>query len=281
MLLLVASSYADLGNAINQKMRAASGSGPAEASSYTAFEVLPFIGKPVMAVADIKISMDHVLDGQAPGLIIFTSGTSGPPKGAVKKRSFLYTNARAIAEWYGISDTDVVQHLLPVHHATGVGVTFMPYILSGACIEFDARGFNAEAVWERWRKGGISVFSGVPTMYVRLMRHFQEIITKTKSPSEIQEYVKAAQSLRVMMSGSAALPRPLQKKWVALLAGKRILERYGSSEFSSVFSSEPGDSDIPDVRAFSHPPVQVSGIDVKKTGLRRQDFPSSGREIIE
>lgn len=202
-----------------------------------------------MAVVDVKISVDHILDVQAPGLIIFTSGTSGPPKAAVKKRSFLYTNALAIAEWYGISQDDVVLHLLPVHHATGVGVTFMPYILSGACIEFDARGFNAEAVWERWRRGGISVFSGVPTMYVRLMRHLEEIITQTRSASEIQQYVDASRSLRVMMSGSAALPRPLQKKWVNLLAGKRILERYGSTEFSSVFSSEPGDSNNPDVGA--------------------------------
>lgn len=216
--------------------------------NFFSLEILPLICQSPIPVSQILISADHFLDYNAAGFVIFTSGTSGPPKGVSKRRAFLDTASTAIAQWYQLRYDDVVLHTLPVHHATGIGVTFMPYLLSGACIEFSSSGFDPAQIWERWRQGGLTVFSGVPTMYMRLMRYFEQNISK-RSPKEVESYTSAARSFRLMMSGSAALPQPLQLKWIKVLNGKRILERYGATEFSSIFSVKPGDSNNPDVSA--------------------------------
>ncbi|KAJ4854632.1 AMP-binding enzyme domain-containing protein [Trichoderma breve] len=200
-------------------------------SNFVSMEILQQICKPPLPASNIIISSDHHLNYHGAGLVIFTSGTSGPPKGAVKERSFLDTNAQAVAQWYNLQESDVVLHTLPVHHATG--------------IKFQSSGFHPDQIWERWRQGGLTVFSGVPTMYMRLMKYFEENISK-KSSTDSQGYVRAAKSFRLMMSGSAALPFSLQSKWIKLLDGKRILERYGATEFGSVFSVKPGDSNNPD-----------------------------------
>lgn len=219
------------------------------------------------------ISGDFLLDYYGTGLVIFTSGTSGPPKGVAKRRAFLDGAASIIAQWYQIKDSDVVLHTLPVHHATGIGVTFLPYLLSGATIEFHSSGFDPAVIWERWRRGGLTVFSGVPTMYMRLMRYFEEKLSQ-QSPEEVASYVNAARSFRLMKSGSAALPQPLQLKWIKLLGGKRILERYGATEFSSVFSVKPGDSKNPDVSLQSQILIYLHA-DTPCTGIRGQSFSRS------
>lgn len=120
----------------------------------------------------------------------------------------------------------------------------MPFLLAGATIEFQSSGFNPAQIWERWRKGGLTVFSGVPTMYLRLMKHYEEVLSQR---DDVSEYASAAGAFRLMISGSAALPFSLQVRWQSLLQGKRILERYGATEFGSVFSVRPGDMNNPDV----------------------------------
>lgn len=226
-------------------------------SGFVSFKIRPHIYKPQIPIKDVIISSDHFLDYHGAGLVIFTSGTSGPPKGAVKRRSFLDTNAQSIAQWYHLEEMDVILHTLPVHHATGIGMSFMPFLLAGSCIEFQSSGFNPAQIWERWKQGGLSVFSGVPTMYMRLMMYFDETVSKLPA-EEAQVYIDAARSFRLMMSGSAALPFTLQSKWIKLLGGRRILERYGATEFSSVFSVRPGDSNNPDVNIPSYALLQVT-----------------------
>ena len=144
-------------------------------------------------------------------------------------------------------------HVLPVHHATGISVTFLGPLVSGARIEFGASSagwrFSPGAMWERWlRGGGLTVFSGVPTMYQRMMRHYQDEIVPNSTPEVIESYRDAARSFRLLLCGTSALPHSLQAKWAELLSdGRKILERYGGTEFSGVFSVEPGDAQVPDV----------------------------------
>ncbi|KAL4888857.1 hypothetical protein BDV59DRAFT_210634 [Aspergillus ambiguus] len=235
---LCASKHAPFGQQLAQRRKA-------DNPTFISMNIRDHIGQPQIPPPQMIVSSDHHLDYQGAGLIIFTSGTSGPPKGAVKRRSFLDMNAQAISLWYNLQPGDVVLHTLPVHHATGIGISFLPFLLSGAAIEFQSSGFNPAQIWDRWRRGGLTVFSGVPTMYMRLMRFFEEDIKK-RPPAEVSACVNAARAFRIMMSGSAALPFSLQSKWIKLLGGKRILERYGATEFSSVFSVKPGDIDNPD-----------------------------------
>lgn len=251
-------------------------------SNFFAMDISSSINQPRIPLSKLVISNDFILDYYGTGLIIFTSGTTGPPKGAAKRRAYIDTTATAVAQWYGIKEDDVVLHTLPVHHATGIGITFLPYLLSGATIEFHSSGFDPAVIWDRWRRGGLTVFSGVPTMYMRLMRYFDQELSK-RSPDEVSIYVRAARSFRLMMSGSAALPQPLQSKWMKILGGKRILERFGATEFNSVFSVKPGDSENPDVS-----PQVSCGCSKRKPianrnfhkGLCWKSFPRSRRAFV-
>lgn len=204
------------------------------------------LGQQSILAEQVVLSQDHYLAETEPGLVVFTSGTTGPPKGAVMKRSFMSTASQGIADWYHLTEADTVLHTLPVHHVTGIGVTLLPFILSGACLEFQSGGFNAARIWDRWREGGLTVFSGVPTMYMRLMQHYEKSI-RALSPAQTASYVNAARSFRVLMSGSAALPESLQAKWVQLLGGQQIMERYGSTEMGLVLATAPGDESNPHV----------------------------------
>jgi Acyl-CoA synthetases (AMP-forming)/AMP-acid ligases II len=162
---------------------------------------------------DIVISSNRALDMNGASGVIFTSGTTGPPKGAVQRRTWLTGNAETDADFYRITESDVVLHVLPVHHASGVGLTFLPFLTAGACIEFRSGSFNTAWTWERWRRGGLTFFSGVPTIYMRMMRYFEEHIA-SQSPEIRNQYIAGARSIRTMLCGSSALPGPVQDFWV-------------------------------------------------------------------
>ena len=129
-------------------------------------EIAPALARSYPEPNNFIISSERRLDENAAGLVIFTSGTTGPPKGAVHRRGFISEDTRATAEHYQIKNKDVLLHVLPVHHATGAMINFFPFLASGACIEFRSGSFDVEWLWERWRQGGLAFFSGVPTIYM-------------------------------------------------------------------------------------------------------------------
>jgi malonyl-CoA/methylmalonyl-CoA synthetase len=141
---------------------------------FRAVAIGPCTLTPALNSADIVISSDRPLDESASSVVIFTSGTTGPPKGAVMPRSYVFDCALAVADHYRLTDDDTLLHVLPVHHATGVGVNFFPFLISGSRIEFRSGSFDEAWTWERWREGAmnrlrrISFFSGVPTIFMRM-----------------------------------------------------------------------------------------------------------------
>jgi malonyl-CoA/methylmalonyl-CoA synthetase len=237
--ILTAASCSKLGHDLAKSARASN-------PLFFCVDLKPLICKPPLRIDQITMSSDWFLDYFGAGVVIFTSGTTGPPKGAVRSRSFLDAMAQRTADHYGLHRGDVVMHTLPVHHTTGIGTTFMPFIISGAGVEFNSGGFDPQRVWERWRKGGLTFFSGVPTMYMRLMRYYENVIIKMPLHKQ-KEYVDGAQRFRSLLCGTAALPHSLQQKWQELRNGRRILERYGSTESSTVFTVNPDDLECPDV----------------------------------
>ena len=197
---------------------------------------------PPLNPTDILVSSDCYLDDNAPGVVIFTSGTTGPPKGAVMRRGFIFDEALAVVDHYNITREDVLLHLLPVHHATGIGMMFFPFLVAGATLEFKSGSFDLEWTWNRWRQGGITFFSGVPTIYMRMMRYFQQNLS---SRSDTQEFIAGARKLRACICGTSALPKPIADFWANLL-GQKILLRYGSTEIGAVFKVRLGDTNVPD-----------------------------------
>jgi len=218
---------------------------------------------PILNPSDILISSDHALEENAPGVVIFTSGTTGPPKGAVMRRSFVFDCALSVADHYRLAEDDVMLHVLPVHHATGVGINFFPFLVSGSRIEFRSGNFDEIWMWERWKEGAtnprrrLTFFSGVPTIYMRMRRHYQRHLAKLPS-EDLAKYIAGARQFRACLCGTSALPQPLNDFWTTLMQ-KRIVQRYGATEFGAIFKVRLDDKRVPDGSVGQ----VASGIDVK------------------
>ncbi|KAL5729164.1 putative CoA ligase ccl8 [Ranunculus cassubicifolius] len=146
-----------------------------------------------------KIDNFTVAQDADPALIVYTSGTTGKPKGVVH-----------------------------THKSISSQVEFMP--------KFSVRG-----IWQRWRESfpvdgtkvddAITVFTGVPTMYTRLLQGYDAMDPELQATS-----ASAASKLRLMMCGSSALPYPVMVQWENI-TGHRLLERYGMTEFVMALSN--------------------------------------------
>lgn len=183
-------------------------------------------------------------------MILYTSGSTGRPKGVVSTHGNLDAQTRCLVKAWEWSPTDRMLHALPLHHIHGIvnGLTCALY--SGAACEFLPR-FDADAVWQRIAKGGISVFMGVPTIYSRLIQAWEA------APAERRAvWSKAAGRLRLAVSGSAALPVALFKKWRAL-SGQALLERYGMTEFGMALSNPYRGERVPGTVGFPLPGMEA------------------------
>lgn len=227
-------------------------------SGYSCVEIKPYIMNPPLAADQIHICADLSLDLNASGLIIFTSGTTGPPKGAVRRRSFFVDHCMHVADTFGLSNGEAVLHQLPVHHITGVGFTLCPFLLSGGCIEFKTGGFDTAFTWERIAKGGLTYFSGVPTIYMRLMAYYEHNLANLPA-EKLKPYLDGITGFKHLMCGTSALPRPLQDKWTKLRGGRRIMTRYGGTEFGSGFIVPVGAEDCPPTSVG----IVTPGVDLK------------------
>jgi malonyl-CoA/methylmalonyl-CoA synthetase len=224
----------------------------------SAIEIGRHLRQTYLRPQNVILSSDGYLDDNAAGLVIFTSGTTGPPKGAVWSRGVIREAARSFMDQYAITSSDVVLHLLPVHHATGITITLTPFLVAGACIEFRSGSFSAEWTWNRWRQGGLTFFSGVPTIYMRMMRFFVQYIQPLPE-GKVAEYVKGANQFCGMFCGTSALPAPVQEFWTKLRNGKPMLTRYGGTEFGAVLTVPLWDEGVP-IGSVGQP---MPGMDIK------------------
>ncbi|EER40121.1 AMP dependent synthetase and ligase [Histoplasma capsulatum H143] len=173
-----------------------------------------------LSPGDIAPSSDKYLDGNGAGVVIFTSRTTGPPKGAVMMRAYLHDTSGAVADHFGVTENDVIVHVLP-------------------------RRFDMGWSRERWKKGRLHIFSGVPTIYMRVMWYFEQKIAGME-PHETDQYLVGTRQFRALLCATSALPTSGQEFWTKILDGKTILSRYGATEIGPVFTpSIDSDSDPP------------------------------------
>jgi malonyl-CoA/methylmalonyl-CoA synthetase len=156
-------------------------------------------------------------DDDAPALVVYTSGTTGPPKGAVLPRRAIASNLDALADAWGWTEADVVAHGLPLFHVHGLVLGILGPLRRGGAAHHLGR-FSPEAAAAALDDGATMLF-GVPTMYHRLGAEAEE------QPELAQALAKA----RLLVSGSAALPAAEHER-IERLTGQRIVERYGMSE---------------------------------------------------
>jgi malonyl-CoA/methylmalonyl-CoA synthetase len=106
---------------------------------------------------------------------------------------------------------------------------------AGATVEM-LPGFDAQRVWEQLMEGGPTVFMAVPTIYAKLIAEWE-----SAPPDERERMSDAARGLRLMVSGSAALPVSVFERWREI-SGHALLERYGMTEIGMALSN-PVDGD--------------------------------------
>ena len=167
-------------------------------------------------------------DGEAPALLLFTSGTTGKPKGVPVTHESMLHLGRTLALAWGFGPDDVLLHVLPLHHLHGIGVSLVVSLLSGAAVRFLPR-FDAVRTWDALPFA--TALMGVPTQHKKLIDAFDA------APSEQRAaWASAARRLRLVTSGSAALPASLGERLRGLF-GQYPLERYGMTEIGIVLSN--------------------------------------------
>lgn len=163
-------------------------------------------------------------------LIVYTSGTTGRPKGVVTTHAALTAQIESLITAWEWSAGDRTLLVLPLHHVHGIVNVTCCALWSGAALEILPR-FESEATWERLASGELTVFSAVPTIYHRLIRSWEAADAGVQAARS-----RGCRRLRLMMSGSAALPRTVLERWKEI-TGHVLLERYGMTEVGMALSN--------------------------------------------
>jgi long-chain acyl-CoA synthetase len=187
-------------------------------------------------------------------VILYTSGTTGTPKGAELTHANMRRNASVTAtSLLGLGPDDVVMGCLPLFHSFGQTCGLNAAVQSGACLTLIAR-FSPRAALQVIERDRVTVFEGVPTMYVGMLRE--------------GDGAADTSSLRLCVSGGAALPvevlNGFEKTFDAV-----ILEGYGLSETSPVATfnrrdqRKPGSIGLP-----------VEGVELRLVNVEDGDVPA-------
>ena len=187
-------------------------------------------------------------------MILFTSGTTGRPKGVVTTHANIEAQIRSLTEAWEWSGDDRILLTLPLHHIHGIVNVIGCALWNGARCDMHP-GFDAGRVIETLAAGDLTLYMAVPTIYHRLIAQLDQM------PSEERDHFKeGAGLLRLMVSGSAALPIPVLERWREL-SGHTLLERYGMTEIGMGLSNPYRGERVPGSVGTPLPGVEVRLVD--------------------
>ena len=184
--------------------------------------VKPGMRKKILDLGGAFIEENVTFPHLRPGLLIFTSGTTGPPKGVVHTREFF--NPRSIR---GAKLGGRALYQRPTHSITGV-LNLMDLISTGACVEIFPTGYDAASIWERLAAGGITILFGPPVMWTLLMQYYEEKLRHLPS-SKLSRYMHGIQTLQVAWMGAGLATSRVKRFWLEILKGGFQI-KYSSTE---------------------------------------------------
>lgn len=170
------------------------------------------------------------IDASRRALILYTSGTTGKPKGVVTTHQNIQAQVTSLVEAWEWTGGDRILHVLPLHHIHGIINVLTCALWVGAECHMLSK-FDAEVVWARICEGNLTLFMAVPTIYSRLIAAWEQA-----TPERQQQLSAACAKLRLMVSGSAALPIKVLEQWKTI-SGHFLLERYGMTEIGMALSN--------------------------------------------
>jgi len=181
---------------------------------------------PTVAVHGFGASHDSMVtprtfverDAHDPILVLYTSGTTGAPKGAVLSPANIAATADGLADAWALTERDTIVHGLPLFHAHGLVFGLFGALRVGACLHWIPK-FSPDEVARALKSTPSSVLYAVPTMYHRL----------ADAADQHESVREGLRSARLLVSGSAALPAREYAR-IEALTGQRACERYGLSE---------------------------------------------------
>ena len=213
-----------------------------QVEAYIVCETTPDVGEKVAALSDAAkektklfthvigtaqgFAEPVVVDNDETAVILYTSGTTGHPKGAMLTHGNLFSNARDVGDYLQMSAGDRVITTLPVFHVFALTVVVNAPLMKGATLLITPR-FSPGEIFDLAAKYEATVFAGVPTMF-NFLYQFEE------------GDVKAFSNLRLAISGGASLPVSLLHAFEEKF-NVRVSEGYGLSEASPVTCFNPLD----------------------------------------
>jgi malonyl-CoA/methylmalonyl-CoA synthetase len=193
------------------------------------------------------------IDPSRRAMILYTSGTTSRPKGVVTTHATIQAQVESLVEAWEWSRDDHILNVLPMHHIHGIINVQCCALWSGATCEF-LTPFDANRVLNRFADGDLSLFMAVPTIYSKLISAWEQL-----APDRRRAVSEGCQRMRVMVSGSAALPVSTLERWHEI-SGHVLLERYGMTEIGMGLSN-PLHGD----RAPAHVGRPLPGVEVRRS----------------
>ncbi len=212
---------------------------------------------------DRKAPLPEV-DPERAAMILYTSGTTSDPKGVVATHRNVEAQVESLVEAWGWSSGDYILNHLPLHHVHGIINALSCALWVGATCELLPR-FDAEHVWSRIIDGDLTLYMAVPTVYKALIAAWESGSRDWQAKASA-----ACSSLRLMMSGSDALPVDTFERWEEI-SGHRLLERYGMTEIGMALSNPLRGDRIP-----GHVGAPLPGVEVRLADLDLAAFEETG-----
>ena len=194
------------------------------------------------------------VDAGRRAMILYTSGTTGKPKGVVSTHDNIQAQVTALISAWGWTPDDHILHVLPLHHTHGIINVLTCALWSGAICQM-LPGFKADEVWLRFIDSDLTLFMAVPTIYNRLIAAWE-----VASVAEKEAMAAACARFRLMVSGSAALPVSVLEQWEGI-SGQRLLERYGMTEIGMALSNPLHGERVPGFVGSPLPTVEIRLVD--------------------